>query len=92
MSERRPEGWVIDRANDSDHKKKQPTTTMAMEKTTEKILCLIKENPQITYRALAETLGLTEDGVYWSMKKLREKGLLRRIGGRKEGYWEIVEQ
>ena len=55
MSERRPEGWVIDRANDSDHKKKQPTTTMAMEKTTEKILCLIKENPQFTYRALAET-------------------------------------
>ena len=55
-------------------------------------MCLIKENPQITYRELAETLGLTEDGIFWNVKQLRKRGLLRRIGGRKEGYWEIVEK
>ena len=70
----------------------EKTTEKTTKKTTEKILCLIKENPQITYRELAETLGLTEDGIFWNVKQLRKRGLLRRIGGRKEGYWEIVEK
>ena len=34
------------------------------EKTTEKILWLIKENPEITNKELADACGTTEDGVY----------------------------
>lgn len=62
------------------------------EKTTEKILCILKNNPRVTYRELAETLAMTEDGIYWSVKQLRKQGLLHRIGGRKEGYWQVVTQ
>ena len=70
----------------------EKTTEKITEKTAEKILCFIKENPKITYRELAEVLGLTEDGIFWNVKQLRKRGLLRRIGGRKEGYWEIVKE
>ena len=63
------------------------------EKTTEKILCIIiKNNLRATYRELAESLAMTEDGIYWSVKQLLKQGLLRRIGGRKEGYWQVVPQ
>lgn len=62
------------------------------EKTTEKILCIIKNNPRVTCRELAEALTITEDGIYWSVKQLRKQGLLHRIGGRKEGYWQVVTQ
>lgn len=62
------------------------------EKTTEKILCIIKDNPSVTYRELAEVLEMTEDGIYWSVKQLRKQGLLHRVGGRKEGYWQVVTQ
>lgn len=62
------------------------------EKTTEKILCIIKNNPRVTYRELAEALTITEDGIYWSIKQLRKQGLLHRIGGRKEGYWQVQTQ
>ena len=63
------------------------------EKTTKKILCIIiKNNLRATYRELAESLAMTEDGIYWSVKQLRKQGLLRRIGGRKEGYWQVVPQ
>ena len=62
------------------------------EKTTEKILCIIKNNPRVTYRELAEALAMTDDGIYWSIKQLRKHGLLHRIGGRKEGYWQVVTQ
>ena len=62
------------------------------EKTTEKILCIIKNNPRVTYRELAEAFAMTEDGIYWSVKQLRKQSLLHRIGGRKEGYWQVVTQ
>ena len=62
------------------------------EKSTEKILCIIKNNPRVTYRELADALAMTEDGIYWSVKQLRKQGLLHRIGGRKEGYWQLQPQ
>ena len=62
------------------------------EKTTEKILCIIKNNPRVTYRELAEALAVTEDGIYWSVKQLRKQGLLHRIGGRKGGFWQVQTQ
>ena len=60
------------------------------EKTTEKILSLIAENPRLTTEELARLCGLTPDGVYYHTKRLREKGVLIREGGRKEGSWIIV--
>ena len=73
-------------------KTSEKTTGKTTEKTTEKILCIIKNNPRVTYRELAEVLEMTEDGIYWSVKQLRKQGLLHRIGGRKEGYWQVVTQ
>ena len=60
------------------------------EKTTEKILIAIQNNPHITNRELAELLGLTEDGIFWNMKKLKTRGILRRVGPDKGGHWEII--
>ena len=76
----------------TSEKTTEKITEKTTEKTTEKILCFIKENPKITYRELAEVLGLTEDGIYWSVKQLRGQGLLRRVGGRKEGYWKVITE
>ncbi len=70
----------------------EKTSEKTTEKTTEKILCIIKNNPSVTYRELAEALAMSEDGIYWSVKQLRKQGLLHRIGGRKEGYWQVVTQ
>ena len=73
-------------------KTSEKTSEKTTEKTTEKILCIIKNNPRVTYRELAEALAMTEDGIYWSVKQLRKQGLLHRIGGRKEGYWQVQTQ
>ena len=43
------------------------------EKTTEKILRLMRENPHITNKELAEACGITEDGVYLEYKKAKGK-------------------
>ena len=59
------------------------------EKTTEKIIRLIKENPHITNKELAEACGITEDGVFWNTKKLKKNNVIRRVGGDFGGHWEV---
>lgn len=36
-------------------------------------------------------LGVTDDGVYYHIKGLRNAGKLRRVGGRKIGHWEFKD-
>jgi ATP-dependent DNA helicase RecG len=59
------------------------------EKTVEKILFLIADNPQITQTELSEKTGLTRRGIEWNLTKLKDQGLLERIGPAKGGYWKI---
>lgn len=68
------------------------TREKAREKTREKIISLIKENPKITTQELAERTGLSPKGVEWNLKKLKDEYVLKRVGGRKEGHWEILEK
>ena len=60
------------------------------ERTTEKIIRLMRENPQITNKELAAACGITEDGVYWNTKKLRKNNIIQRVGGDFGGHWEVL--
>jgi len=62
------------------------------QKTTQKILALLKEKPGITRVELAEQLGITPDGVKYHLNNLKKEGIIKRIGGRRGGYWEICEK
>lgn len=68
------------------------TTENATEKTTEKIIRILKERPYATAGQLAEELGLTIDGVDYNIRKLKKQGRIVRIGGDKGGHWEINEK
>ncbi len=60
------------------------------EKTREKIIRSLKANPEITMERLAEIVGISSKGVEWQINKLKEDGVIRRIGPAKGGHWEIV--
>ena len=66
------------------------TTLKTTEKTTEKILNLLRRHPSITNQEMAEKIGLSVDGIYYHTKKLKENGIIRRIGPDKGGYWEVI--
>jgi ATP-dependent DNA helicase RecG len=53
---------------------------------------LLKNDPSLTRRKLAEHVGLTPDGVKYHLNKLREKGIIRHVGATKKGYWEILKK
>ena len=67
------------------------TTETTTETTAERILRLIKENPKITNKELAKACGITEDGIYWNTQKLRKNNIIKRVGGRFGGHWEIIK-
>lgn len=56
-----------------------------------KILELIAENSHITQLQLSEIIQINEKNIRNNIKKLKELGLLRRVGSAKGGYWEVVK-
>lgn len=59
------------------------------EKSREKILRLLSENPHLTTTALTKELGITVKGIEKQLAKLKAEGYLKRIGSPKCGYWEV---
>ncbi|WP_095646851.1 HTH domain-containing protein [Pseudomonas indica] len=59
------------------------------EKSSEKILALLRAEPWLSARALAERLGVTSRAVEKQIGRLRDQGRLRRIGPAKGGYWQV---
>jgi ATP-dependent DNA helicase RecG len=67
------------------------TTQEIKETTQETILALIKINPAITRKELAEKIGITPNGIKYHLDKLRRQGVIRHVGATKKGSWELVE-
>ena len=59
--------------------------------TQERILALLKAEPGITRRLLAERVGITPDGVKYHLDKLRAAGIIRHVGATKAGRWEVLK-
>lgn len=56
------------------------------------ILSFLKEYPGAIRKEISENLlNITEDGVKYNLSRLQELGLLKRVGGRKHSYWQILE-
>ena len=55
------------------------------------IISAIRLNPKVTAAEIAMKLGVSSRAVEKRIKTLRENGVIRRIGGDKGGYWEVIE-
>ncbi len=65
----------------------QPAPTI----TPERILALLKAEPRITRRLMAERIGITPHGVKYHLAKLRKAGIIRHVGPTKAGRWEMLK-
>jgi len=57
-----------------------------------KILELMKDNKYITTKELSEHIKISTTAVDNNISKLKEKGILERIGPAKGGHWEVIEK
>lgn len=60
-------------------------------KTRDKLLNLLQDTPDISSPDLAEILGISLKGVEWHLSKLSNEGIIRHIGPRKGGHWEVIK-
>ena len=70
-------------------KTREKTREKTKEKTKEKIMGLMKLNPSITYGELMTELSMSKGGIEYAVRKLREAGLIERIGADKGGVWKV---
>ena len=52
----------------------------------------MRENNKITQIELSKELKVNESTIKRNISKLRNKGMLRRIGADKNGYWEVYSE
>ena len=62
----------------------------ASQKTSQKIIDLIKEYPYISTSKMAEIIGVDRRNIARNIKKLQEQGVVRRVGPDKGGFWEVI--
>ena len=68
-------------------------TQKRLDPTQKKILEYLRIHPKATRLEVSKALGdITEDGVKYAIARLQEKGLLERVGGRKQGEWIVKDK
>lgn len=55
-----------------------------------KIIDCLKRKPDITINQLMDIIGLSEPGIKKNLRQLKEKGMIQRIGSRKNGMWKVA--
>ena len=92
-TEKTTDNRQITTEKDATTTEKQDFTTESdensTEKTTEKIFKMIQNDPYITTKELALEFDMTDDGIFYHIKRLRLAGRITREGGKKGGHWRI---
>ena len=57
---------------------------------SEAVEIAINRNPNVTASEIAMELGISSRAIEKRIRILREKGVIRRIGGDRGGYWEVI--
>lgn len=70
----------------------QVTPQVELSRLEARILKLISDNPKLSRNRISKILKISSDTVKEYIKKLRVKGVIRRIGRTREGYWEVVKE
>lgn len=66
------------------------TTTKTATITTQRVLAEIIQKPTITIDEIAEICELSYYGVYYHIRKLRNKKIIVRVGTSADGYWKVL--
>ncbi len=86
------DGSTTQKSENTTQKNKE-TTQKEVDTTQKKILEYLRVHAQATRLEVSKALGdITEDGVKYAIARLQEKGLLERVGGRKQGEWIVKDK
>lgn len=58
----------------------------------DRILQLIEEEPSITQNKIADNIKVTAKTVKRKMAKMKQDGVIQRVGSDRKGYWDIKKK
>ena len=70
-------------------KSTQTSTQRAIGNTQRRILDILRENPKMSRRELSIVIGVSEDAIKKQLAKLKEGGLIERVGADYGGHWKV---
>ena len=73
-----------------NEKKVTVKVTQKVTVNQQKILKAIKDNPFIIQDELSKVIGLSRKSIIQNMNKMKDNGLIKRVGAAKNGHWEIL--
>ncbi|RJP85528.1 MAG: winged helix-turn-helix transcriptional regulator [Desulfobacteraceae bacterium] len=56
------------------------------------IVSLIQKNNQITTKELSDQVKISQRKIKENLSKLKDKGIIKRIGPARGGYWQVIQQ
>lgn len=57
--------------------------------TQNRIVEIMRDNPQITISELSKIIGMNNSGIKKNIAKLKEDGVIERVGSDKSGSWKV---
>jgi ATP-dependent DNA helicase RecG len=72
-------------------KPKEKTSGKTSGKTSDRIVEILRENPEVAIPDLAEALGRSTRAIELQIRKLQEKNIIQRIGPARGGRWEVLK-
>lgn len=67
-----------------------PVINVKPEKTRDKVIRLLRQNPKLSATALAAETGISVKGIQRHLANLKAAGIIRRIGPDKGGEWRVI--
>ena len=64
--------------------------TVKLSKTQKRILPILQKNKYVTYEELVKQLGIARATVGRNLDEMKKNGAIIRVGGDKNGYWEVL--
>ena len=61
------------------------------QKSNQKIISAMRDNPAVTIKDLQVITGLSESGVKKIIRQLRADGIIERVGAAKGGHWKVIQ-
>jgi ATP-dependent DNA helicase RecG len=82
---------AIDNRPETDQKPTRNRPETDQKKQEEAIVELIKGNPYISRKEIAQRLSIHDSSVKRRLVSLQERNIIERIGAAKGGYWNIIK-
>jgi ATP-dependent DNA helicase RecG len=52
---------------------------------------MLKKNPFVTAKEISKEIAITEEGVRYYLNRFKKEGIIKRVGSRKKGHWEVIK-